>query len=83
MRVLVWNMGSGGPGNSEEKHERAWRYLDEQDFDAALLRETRKPPAWAYERRSPVWKPKYARNPSGRAGATCDREQGACPARTV
>ena len=59
-------MGNRGPGNSEAKHERAWRYLDEQDFDVALLQETRKPPAWAYERWSPVWKPKYASNPSGR-----------------
>jgi endonuclease/exonuclease/phosphatase family metal-dependent hydrolase len=67
MRVLIWNMGNGGPRNSEAKHERAWRYLDEQDFDVALLQETRKPPAWADERWSAVWKPKYARNPSGRA----------------
>jgi hypothetical protein len=68
MRVLVWNMGNGGPGNSDANHERAWRYLDEQEFDVTLLQETRKPPAWAYERWSSlVWRPKYARNPSGRA----------------
>jgi endonuclease/exonuclease/phosphatase family metal-dependent hydrolase len=67
MRLLVWNMG-GGFGSSEARHERAWRYLEKQDFDVALLQETRKPPAWAHERwASLVWKPKYSHKPWGMA----------------
>ena len=68
MRLVVWNMGNGGPGNSEEKHERAWQYLDEQEWDVALLQETRKPPESVEGRyASRVWRPKYARRPTGRA----------------
>jgi endonuclease/exonuclease/phosphatase family metal-dependent hydrolase len=55
-------MGSGGPGGSAAGHERAWRYLlDEQQFDVALLQETRPAPEWASDRlRSTTWSPKYA-----------------------
>jgi hypothetical protein len=62
MRLLVWNMG--GCWASEASHARAWDYLGQQDFDLALLQETRKPPAWAQEQwASFVWKPKYAGKP--------------------
>lgn len=68
MKILVWNMGNGGPGNSEAKHERAWRYLADLEFDVALLQETRKPPAWASGDFEPlIWNPKYSRDASGRA----------------
>ena len=68
MRLIVWNMGNGGPGGSEEKHERAWEYLKHQEWDVALLQETRKPPEWTEKRyASRVWRPKYARKPTGRA----------------
>jgi hypothetical protein len=41
VRLIVWNMGSGGAGGSAAGHERAWRYLlEEQQFDVALLQET-------------------------------------------
>jgi hypothetical protein len=55
-------MGSGGPGGSAAGHERAWRYLlEEQQFDVALLQETRAAPEWASDRlRSVTWSPKYA-----------------------
>ena len=55
-------MGSGGPGGSAAGHERAWRYLlEEQQFDVALLQETRRPPDWASDHlRSSTWSPKYA-----------------------
>lgn len=60
VRLLVWNMGVAG--SSVASHERTWQYLrDEQDFDVALLQETRSPPAWARDVwASYVWKPKYA-----------------------
>lgn len=67
MRLIVWNMGNGGPGASGVKHERAWQFLEELSWDVALLQETRRPPSWAealYE--SLVWAPKYARGPTGR-----------------
>jgi hypothetical protein len=62
VRLIVWNMGSGGPGGSAAGHERAWRYLlEEQQFDVALLQETRRPPDWASDHlRSSTWSPKYA-----------------------
>lgn len=62
MRLLAWNMASGGPGGSNAAHERAWEYLrDEEHFDIALLQETRRPPQWADDLwRSVIWKPKYA-----------------------
>lgn len=61
MRVLVWNLGAGSPGVPYD-HERAWSYLrDRDDFDFALLQETREPPSWAKECwASLVWQPKYA-----------------------
>ena len=58
MRLIVWNMGNGGPGGSEERHARAWRYLEQQEWDVALLQETRRPPEWAEKRyASRVWRP--------------------------
>jgi len=61
VRLLVWNMGVGGPGGSIAGHERAWQYLREQNFDVALLQETRRPPAWVKnDGGSFIWKPKYA-----------------------
>jgi hypothetical protein len=70
MRILVWNMGNGGPGNSEERHDRAWRYLGRirSRFDVALLQETREPGAYA-ERYgwSVVWSPKYASGAASRS----------------
>jgi hypothetical protein len=67
MRLIVWNMGNGGPGASEEKHQRAWQYLEQQEWDVALLQETRRPPEWAASSyASRVWRPKYARNPKGK-----------------
>jgi endonuclease/exonuclease/phosphatase family metal-dependent hydrolase len=72
MRLVVWNMGNGGPGASADKHERAWQYLEQQEWDVALLQETRKPPEWAEERyASRVWRPKYARSPTDRALWRC------------
>jgi hypothetical protein len=68
MRLLVWNMG--GCWASEASHARAWDYLGQQDFDLALLQETRKPPAWAQEQwASFVWKPKYVVVGHEQAGA--------------
>jgi hypothetical protein len=71
MRLLVWNMGSGGPGGSAAGHERAWRYLlEEQQFDVALLQETRRPPDWVSDcLRSVAWSPKYARHQAASASA--------------
>jgi endonuclease/exonuclease/phosphatase family metal-dependent hydrolase len=62
MRILVWNMGPGGPGGSAAGHERAWRYLlEEKQFDVPLLQETRAAPGWASDRlRSVTWRPRYA-----------------------
>jgi hypothetical protein len=62
VRLIVWNMGSGGPGGSAAGHERAWRYLlEEHQFEIALLQETRRPPDWASDHlRSSTWGPKYA-----------------------
>jgi hypothetical protein len=67
LRLFVWNMGNGGPANSDAKHEEAWRYLSKQDWDVALLQETRTPPEWARsEWGSIVWRPKYACIRSGK-----------------
>lgn len=55
MRILCWNMG-GGFGGSTARELRCWDYLDGQEWDVALLQETRKPPA----RYQQVWRPKYA-----------------------
>jgi len=69
MRVLVWNMGAGSPGASSGGHQRAWSHLrDRDDFDFALLQETRKPPPWADQYwGSHVWRPKYADRHGARA----------------
>lgn len=67
MRLVVWNMGNGGPGASAENHERGWQYLEELAWDVALLQETRSPPNWAATRyASLAWRPKYSRSPTGR-----------------
>jgi endonuclease/exonuclease/phosphatase family metal-dependent hydrolase len=60
MRILVWNM-AGGFGYDQPRHDRAWRYVQEQDPDIALLQEA-VPPSWASEHwRGVVWTPKYAK----------------------
>ncbi len=80
MRILVWNMGAGSPGGAS-RHDAGWRHLAERDdFDVALLQETREPPIWTHDRwTSRVWQPKYAqtrtrRNPWGCAVLARDLE---------
>lgn len=65
MRVLVWNMGVGSPGGSSVRHEEGWRHLaDRDDFDVALLQETREPPPWTRDCwASQVWRAKYPLEP--------------------
>lgn len=48
MRFIVWNMSVGSPGalSSRVNHERAWRWLADQEFDLVLLQECREPPSW-------------------------------------
>lgn len=46
MKVIAWNMG-GGYGYRHDRHDAAWRYLELQDPDVALLQEA-VPPSWAY-----------------------------------
>src|SRR4051794_34590699 len=60
VRILVWNMGAGSPGGST-RHVHGWEHLRERDdFDIALLQETRQSPEWTTEQWPwQVWQPKY------------------------
>jgi hypothetical protein len=47
MRILVWNMAAGF-GYDPDRHERAWRFLQANNPDVALLQEA-VVPGWARE----------------------------------